>query len=35
MVESFCQTAPIKLKNILVEGKEDEKLWNEVELVQE
>jgi hypothetical protein len=35
MVESFCQTVPIKLKHIVVEGKEDEKIWNEVELVQE
>ena len=34
MVESYCQTMPIRNEVLYNPGKEDEKLWNEVELIQ-
>jgi hypothetical protein len=35
MVESYAQTVAIKLNTLIQEAKEDEKLWNEVELIHE
>lgn len=35
LVESYAQTVAIKLNTLIQEAREDEKLWNEVELVSQ